>query len=81
MANIKTNALGTSEILWSGSVSFAGMKVFVILLYGPVHWPRYDEEFSMWGAENVEMGFRTWLCGGRLECAPCAMTYHIYRNG
>eukprot|EP01054_Gregarina_sp_Poly1_P010695 Gregarina_sp_Poly_1__10694@NODE_80_length_15637_cov_125_963134_g68_i0_p7_GENE_NODE_80_length_15637_cov_125_963134_g68_i0NODE_80_length_15637_cov_125_963134_g68_i0_p7_ORF_typecomplete_len280_score26_27Ricin_B_lectin/PF00652_22/1_9e09CDtoxinA/PF03498_14/5_2e02CDtoxinA/PF03498_14/1_4e05Glyco_transf_7C/PF02709_14/0_0002Methuselah_N/PF06652_12/0_099_NODE_80_length_15637_cov_125_963134_g68_i079048743 len=34
----------------------------------------------MWGAENVEMGFRTWMCGGRLECTPCAMTYHIYRK-
>lgn len=41
----------------------------------------YDEEFSMWGSENVEMGFRTWMCGGRLECTPCARTYHIYRSG
>eukprot|EP01055_Gregarina_sp_Pseudo9_P005480 Gregarina_sp_Pseudo_9__5479@NODE_69_length_4603_cov_23_451358_g64_i0_p1_GENE_NODE_69_length_4603_cov_23_451358_g64_i0NODE_69_length_4603_cov_23_451358_g64_i0_p1_ORF_typecomplete_len750_score136_23Glycos_transf_2/PF00535_26/1_2e24Glyco_tranf_2_3/PF13641_6/1_2e21Glyco_transf_7C/PF02709_14/7_6e14Glyco_tranf_2_2/PF10111_9/4_1e12Ricin_B_lectin/PF00652_22/1_1e08Glyco_transf_21/PF13506_6/2_5e05CDtoxinA/PF03498_14/0_00097_NODE_69_length_4603_cov_23_451358_g64_i0782327 len=40
----------------------------------------YDAGFSMWGAENVEMGFRTWMCGGRLECTPCAMTYHIYRK-
>eukprot|EP01056_Protomagalhaensia_sp_Gyna25_P004741 Protomagalhaensia_sp_Gyna_25__4740@NODE_466_length_3359_cov_32_696386_g360_i0_p1_GENE_NODE_466_length_3359_cov_32_696386_g360_i0NODE_466_length_3359_cov_32_696386_g360_i0_p1_ORF_typecomplete_len450_score51_81Glycos_transf_2/PF00535_26/1_1e21Glyco_tranf_2_3/PF13641_6/2e18Glyco_transf_7C/PF02709_14/3_3e15Glyco_tranf_2_2/PF10111_9/9_2e13Ricin_B_lectin/PF00652_22/1e10CDtoxinA/PF03498_14/2_9e03CDtoxinA/PF03498_14/3_3e07Glyco_transf_21/PF13506_6/6e06_NODE_466_length_3359_cov_32_696386_g360_i0301379 len=40
----------------------------------------YDNGFSMWGAENVEMGFRTWMCGGRLECTPCAMTYHIYRK-
>ncbi|EZG50617.1 glycosyltransferase family protein [Gregarina niphandrodes] len=41
----------------------------------------YDEDFAMWGSENVEMGFRTWMCGGRLECTPCALTYHIYRNG
>eukprot|EP01053_Blabericola_migrator_P010750 Blabericola_migrator_1__10749@NODE_615_length_7273_cov_113_689564_g448_i0_p2_GENE_NODE_615_length_7273_cov_113_689564_g448_i0NODE_615_length_7273_cov_113_689564_g448_i0_p2_ORF_typecomplete_len784_score134_58Glycos_transf_2/PF00535_26/9_8e24Glyco_tranf_2_3/PF13641_6/2_4e21Glyco_transf_7C/PF02709_14/2_8e13Glyco_tranf_2_2/PF10111_9/1_2e09Ricin_B_lectin/PF00652_22/5_1e06Glyco_transf_21/PF13506_6/0_007ODVE18/PF10717_9/0_3TPR_21/PF09976_9/0_46_NODE_615_length_7273_cov_113_689564_g448_i039986349 len=41
----------------------------------------YDEEFSMWGAENVEMGFRHWMCGGRVECTPCARTYHIYRHG
>lgn len=41
----------------------------------------YDEEFSMWGAENVEMGFRTWMCGGQLECTPCGYVYHIYRNG
>lgn len=40
----------------------------------------YDEEFSMWGAENVEMGFRTWMCGGRVECAPCGYVYHIYRK-
>eukprot|EP00914_Ancora_sagittata_P027237 GHVO01053325.1.p1 GENE.GHVO01053325.1~~GHVO01053325.1.p1 ORF type:complete len:405 (+),score=72.85 GHVO01053325.1:575-1789(+) len=41
----------------------------------------YDEEFGMWGAENVEMGFRVWMCGGRLECTPCARVYHIYRKG
>eukprot|EP01057_Protomagalhaensia_wolfi_P002711 Protomagalhaensia_wolfi_Nauph_80__2710@NODE_2842_length_971_cov_7_341202_g2229_i0_p1_GENE_NODE_2842_length_971_cov_7_341202_g2229_i0NODE_2842_length_971_cov_7_341202_g2229_i0_p1_ORF_typecomplete_len276_score42_62Ricin_B_lectin/PF00652_22/3_2e06Ricin_B_lectin/PF00652_22/5_7Glyco_transf_7C/PF02709_14/7_8e05_NODE_2842_length_971_cov_7_341202_g2229_i03830 len=35
----------------------------------------------MWGAENVEMAFRTWMCGGRVECTPCARTYHIYRHG
>lgn len=40
----------------------------------------FDEGFSMWGAENVEFGFRIWLCGGRLECTPCARTYHIYRH-
>lgn len=41
----------------------------------------YDEEFAFWGAENVEMAFRVWLCGGRVECTPCARTYHIYRKG
>ncbi|EZG69128.1 glycosyltransferase family protein [Gregarina niphandrodes] len=41
----------------------------------------YDEEMKMWGAENVEMGFRYWMCGGRVECMPCSWTYHIYRHG
>lgn len=41
----------------------------------------YDEQFSMWGAENVEMPFRVWMCGGRVDCTPCAITYHIYRKG
>lgn len=41
----------------------------------------YDEEFSMWGAENVEMPFRAWMCGGKVECTPCAYVYHIYRSG
>eukprot|EP01054_Gregarina_sp_Poly1_P009715 Gregarina_sp_Poly_1__9714@NODE_617_length_7122_cov_220_571368_g473_i0_p1_GENE_NODE_617_length_7122_cov_220_571368_g473_i0NODE_617_length_7122_cov_220_571368_g473_i0_p1_ORF_typecomplete_len773_score111_90Glycos_transf_2/PF00535_26/2_1e23Glyco_tranf_2_3/PF13641_6/2_5e22Glyco_transf_7C/PF02709_14/6_8e15Glyco_tranf_2_2/PF10111_9/1e11Ricin_B_lectin/PF00652_22/1_1e11Glyco_transf_21/PF13506_6/2_5e05CDtoxinA/PF03498_14/63CDtoxinA/PF03498_14/1_8_NODE_617_length_7122_cov_220_571368_g473_i044046722 len=40
----------------------------------------YDEEFAMWGSENVEMGFRVWQCGGRMECTPCSRTYHIYRK-
>jgi len=41
----------------------------------------YDEKFSMWGAENVEMPFRIWMCGGRVEGIPCSLTYHIYRKG
>lgn len=45
------------------------------------HIGGYDEEFVAWGAENVELSFRTWMCGGRVECAPCARTYHIYRKG
>eukprot|EP01053_Blabericola_migrator_P013352 Blabericola_migrator_1__13351@NODE_943_length_5948_cov_104_280565_g654_i0_p2_GENE_NODE_943_length_5948_cov_104_280565_g654_i0NODE_943_length_5948_cov_104_280565_g654_i0_p2_ORF_typecomplete_len685_score70_62Glycos_transf_2/PF00535_26/4_1e20Glyco_tranf_2_3/PF13641_6/4_5e18Glyco_transf_7C/PF02709_14/9_7e16Glyco_tranf_2_2/PF10111_9/4_5e13Ricin_B_lectin/PF00652_22/8e13RicinB_lectin_2/PF14200_6/0_0046RicinB_lectin_2/PF14200_6/5_1CDtoxinA/PF03498_14/8_4e03CDtoxinA/PF03498_14/1_6e02CDtoxinA/PF03498_14/0 len=41
----------------------------------------YDEGFVAWGAENVEMAFRAWMCGGRVECTPCSHTYHIYRKG
>eukprot|EP01056_Protomagalhaensia_sp_Gyna25_P006131 Protomagalhaensia_sp_Gyna_25__6130@NODE_99_length_5285_cov_19_953298_g76_i0_p1_GENE_NODE_99_length_5285_cov_19_953298_g76_i0NODE_99_length_5285_cov_19_953298_g76_i0_p1_ORF_typecomplete_len696_score76_92Glycos_transf_2/PF00535_26/3_9e21Glyco_tranf_2_3/PF13641_6/3_4e20Glyco_transf_7C/PF02709_14/2_2e15Glyco_tranf_2_2/PF10111_9/1_4e14Ricin_B_lectin/PF00652_22/2e12CDtoxinA/PF03498_14/6_1e05DUF3683/PF12447_8/0_29Glyco_trans_2_3/PF13632_6/3_7e03Glyco_trans_2_3/PF13632_6/0_054_NODE_99_length_5285_cov_19 len=41
----------------------------------------YDEGFVAWGAENVEMAFRAWMCGGRVECVPCSQTYHIYRKG
>ncbi|EZG79456.1 glycosyltransferase-like family 2 protein [Gregarina niphandrodes] len=44
------------------------------------HIGGYDDGFRMWGSENVEMGFRTWMCGGRLECLPCSKTYHIYRK-
>lgn len=40
---------------------------------------RYDEGFSFWGAENIELSFRIWMCGARLECTPCAAVYHVFR--
>lgn len=55
---------------------FAGNRQFFLYDLGG-----YDEKFMYWGTENLEISFRTWMCGGRLECTHCSIVYHIFRKG
>jgi polypeptide N-acetylgalactosaminyltransferase len=61
----------------------APIGTFAVLAIGRKFYERIgylDIDMDIWGGEDYELIFRTWLCGGRVEYLPCSHVAHMYRQ-
>ena len=43
------------------------------------HLGGYNFPLEFWGGDNIELGFRAWLCGSGAFTHPCSIVGHVYK--